>query len=266
MNPQLGTTLVRIRKALGYPSARAFHAWLSQRAELGINYSYYMRIESGRVQPSSSAVDTIASLLPQPHGDHLTLAWCRDAFPARAALFTGPSEAPPRTSTGKNSLTRVHQKVLTEKQVAAIAATKEHYYLFLVATLARGPVTLGELPFSQSERVVTDLEAAKVVIREAGAVRSTFPEWAFPQAASKSLQEVYRKLDAWDRERNAYFGLKKEKTAEMFRRISPRYLDLVLQNVDLLLQTVRLAEDMSPVHNDEVVGLSLEISRGRIPG
>lgn len=270
MNLQLSLALKEVRKTLGYSSARAFHAWLSSKADLGINYSYYMRIEGGRVLPSSLAIQTIAALLPATEGDRLVLAWCRDSFPNRARLFESPVRQTQTERRRKSSeaLTRIRQRTLTEKQVAALARSKSHYFLFLLVTLARSPVSLEEIreKFPDLPALLRDLKEAKVLAAENGAVSSAFPEWAFPPAETRSLEAHYRALDSFDRERNRFFDMTKVKTAELFRRISPRYLDLVIQNLDLLLQTVRLAEDVNHIHNEEVIGLSVEISRGKIPG
>ena len=46
----LQTALPELRKSLSFKSARAFyHDYLNQRTRLDINYSYYMKIEGGKL-------------------------------------------------------------------------------------------------------------------------------------------------------------------------------------------------------------------------
>lgn len=114
--------------------------------------------------------------------------------------------------------------------------------------------------------ILSDLQASKVVAQNKLNFVATYPEWKFPKPNTLSLQAHYKNLDEYDRRKLGFFKLNEAKTGEIFRRVSPRYLDLVLQNLELLFRTVELSDDTDAVHNSEVISLSVKLHTGAIPG
>jgi hypothetical protein len=264
----LARTLKSIRERLGMASARAFYQYIGRKGSLDFNYSYYMKVEKGQVLPSTKVINQISHALPENYGNELVLAYCVENFPKHRQLFhseyTTPTAPTPAAVAPVNKL----QKELTERQVAAICESKEHYFLFLLVVLSRRSLAITELEekFSTVNNLIEDLAQAKILYQEENQLMSAYTEWKFPAASSQSIKNLYKKLDQYDLEKNSFFGLQKIKNANLFRRISPRYFDLVLQSIDLALQTTRLSDDLDARHNNEIISLHIGLHRGKIPG
>lgn len=269
----LAKTLKSIRERLGMASARAFFQYLGRKGNLDFNYSYYMKMEKGQVLPSAKVINEICHSLPENYGNELVIAYCSENFPKHQQLFQVnalPSPTTSPTSSSKVNQTPVSstQKELTERQVATICESKEHYFLFLLVVLSRRSLEYSDLKekFSQLDLVLADLEKAKILFIENEKIMSAYTEWRFPAGSSQSLKNLYKKLDQYDLEKNSFFQLQRIKNANLFRRISPRYFDLVLQSIDLALQTTRLSDDLDSRHNNEIISLHIGLFRGKIPG
>ncbi len=272
--------LVNVRESLGFKSARAFYLHLSERAELEFNYSYYARIEKGAVLPSEKVVSTLCSHLEKHDAESLILAFCETLFPrydylfqagsdAAAALSKGPPKTSPQTSADDSPKPLRQQKALSNKQVFALSQTREHYFLFLVLTLSRGWIAISELAQSFGaktiERVIEDLRLAKILVREGDRVFNSSKEMIFPPT-DEGLKKVYAQLDSWDLEFASWFDFEKLEERHLLRRVSPRFLPLILDQAKNVLNLTRAAEELDPKHNQDVLQFSIRIAKGRIPG
>lgn len=270
----LSSTLKQIRARMGMASARGFFQFLTRKGSLDFNYSYYMKIESGKVLPSAKAINQICLALPEEYGNEIILAFCAENFPKHQKLFSPKISQPDAKSIppARNSRSAdLMQKELTEKQVAVICSSKEHYYLFLLIVLARHALQRSELEklFTgiSLNSIISELENAKILFCEKEEISAAYPEWKFPPAAaSKTLQANYKLLDSYDLEKNKFFPFQRVKNANLFRRISPRYFELVLQSIDLALQTTRLSDDLDTRQNNEIISLHVSVHRGKLPG
>ncbi|MBY0472215.1 helix-turn-helix domain-containing protein [bacterium] len=272
MTVSLGEFLQKVREKMGFSSARAFYLDLSQRIELGFNYSYYMKIETGRLIPSQKVISQLAALLDQTEGDRLVEIYCRSLFPQQMTRLIKESKI---ISSGSPALPsvqpKVFQQVLTEKQVNQIAETMDHYFLFLVLTLARRGLARKELTqygFKNLGRAIADLEKVKLIYQKKNQEEyfPSFPEYVFPSADSRSIKDLYAKMDQYDFKRNEFFSLEKLKRASFFKRISPRQTEIILAHLELLFQTIRSAEETDATYNTEVMSLSLSVFHGQIVG
>lgn len=144
----VGRFLKNIRARLGlFTSASAFYHYLETRAELDFNYSYYMRIEAGQAIPSAKWFNHMCAVLPKGFEDSLVLTYCSPNFPTRRHLFKQEHVAPvialdkkgvrPSVLTEERH-TNLTQRELTERQIAAISKSQEHYFVFLILSLAGG--------------------------------------------------------------------------------------------------------------------------------
>ncbi|MCB0385494.1 MAG: hypothetical protein KDD43_08880 [Bdellovibrionales bacterium] len=260
---------------MGFPSARAFYQHLESRADLEFNYSYYKRFENGQALPSTKVINNIVALLPAHFGEELIMAYCSANFPTHEHLFTTgriklPSMAPRPKKPKPGQQTVIVQRTLTERQVGLIAKTQHHYYLFLLLVLSRHPLKYEDLlvhfPEASLQEALEDFKSNKIAFVEGGEIQASYPEFRFPAADGKSVSELYKKLDHYDSERPKFFTMERLKSAEMFRRISPRYMDLILSHLDVLLQTIRMSEDVDSSANSEVISFSLRFHRGKLPG
>lgn len=272
--------LVSIRESLGFKSARAFYLHLSERSELEFNYSYYARIEKGAVLPSEKVITTLASQLEKHDAEALVLAFCETLFPRFDYLFQPGSDAlsalsktsakpgatTPATETQKPLR---QQKALSHKQVYALSQTREHYFLFMVLTLSRGWISMSELAQSFGaktiDRVVEDLRSVKILVREGDRVFNSSKEMIYPPT-DEGLKKIYSQLDAWDLEFANWFDFEKLEERHLLRRISPRFLPLILDQAKNVLNLTRASEELDPKHNQDVLQFSIRIAKGRIPG
>lgn len=271
----VGKCLQEVRKKMGFPSARAFYQYLESRADLDFNYSYYKRIENGQTLPSTKVINNLAALLPSQFGEQLILAYCSANFPHHSHLFSqsqkslAPAPRPP-SPPPPGQQTVIVQRTLTERQVGLIARSQQHYYLFLLVVLSRQPLDFKDLlvhfPESSLNEILADFKEQKIIYIEGNLIQAAYPEFRFPPAEGKTLTQIYQKLDQYDVDRPKFFGMEKLKSAEMFRRISPRYLELILSQLDVLLKTVRMSEEADSAANTDVISFSLRFHRGKLPG
>lgn len=260
---------------MGFTSALAFYKSLEQRSNLEFNYAYYKKIENGEKLPSVKIVHHLVGLLPQAYGEELILSFCQTQFPKQEHLFSSsaasvPKQTPKARPTKKKDQTVIAQQELTERQVSVIAQTEFHFYLFSLITLARRPLGKVELETFFSKEILKqalgDLAGVKLLYEKSGEIYSSYPEYRYPKAYSKSLQEAYKRLDQFDLSKIEFFQLKKQTRAHFFRRISPRYLDLILNSIELLYQTIRLSDDFDSRENNVVCSLNIRLDSGELPG
>lgn len=267
----LGQALKNIRKELGYKSARAFYQdYIGKRTRLDINYAYYMKIEADQVIPSPSVISTIGSALPPQEFDLLILTYCAVIFPNKARLFKKLQSQPVPSQPPAASPPVTGQRFLTQRQIAQVARSRLHYFLFLILTLARGPVELANLQAhfknDKIESALKDLSEAALIRIEGAVVDSISKEMRFPQAESSAQRKIYEQIDLWNLEFND--SMKFEKTLQKMhlRRVSSRYLKLILAHCELLSDLIRASDETDQSYNEEVLMLTLSLSRGSLPG
>ena len=163
--------LAECRARLGFDSAKAFYRWLEAKGELNFNYAYYARIESGGAIPSSAVVSKLAMLLEKSgqkdEGDALVRSFCSELFPkhesvAMSSPSAGSSELPAPTKSKKAEL--------SDRQVACIGASRTHYFVFLLLTLARKPISLEQLRERLQDAklgvILSEMSACKLILVE----------------------------------------------------------------------------------------------------
>lgn len=277
-----GSELRRIREALGYESANSFYReFLSKRAPVGFNYSYYMKVEGERALPSPAFVSEVVSLLTgEEHRVELIRAYCRSLFPKYASIFA--SERGPSALTRPSSRPRgipfaagergllVKPRFLTEAQVACLSRSRETYFLFLILTLARVPVPVVELRKRIGEKripsALAELVAAKLAHVEGEFAASGVKEMKFPPGETPSLRRHYSLIDQWNLEFGQEMKFEIVSNRMLVRRISRRYSSLILSHIQLLVELLKASDEVQQDFNDEVVMFNLNISRGDLPG
>ncbi len=276
MTNQIGKQLKEIRESLGFGTARSFYQdYLCKKTQLEFNYSYYMKIEGGRALPSPAIITSICDLLSPDYQRSIIRVYCQCLFPKQADLFTIPKKfiekrtiKPPKAKSEKFTLTK--QRYLTESQVACLARSKEHYFLFLLLTLSRHPVNLQELKIylgiADTTALLKDLNESKLAHVESEFAECSTKEMKFPKADTASLKKLYESIDAWnlDFPRKANFEQVEEKM--MIRRVSSRYISLLSSQANFMFDFMRAADEVQQDHNNEVVMLNFSLSRGSLPG
>jgi len=270
----IGQALVEFRLELGFRSARGFYQFLSERKKLDFNYSYYMRIEKNKVVPSHQVILQLNDLIGKEKGEQLTQIYCSTLFPEMKHLFKR-TEYPVVSkkiisSTKTPTSTLVKQKFLSPLQVAQITKSKNHYYLFLVVTLARIPIekVILENLFTKEvlDGVLSDFAASKIIVMVGNKIHSYSKELKFPPAETDNLKKLYKMLDLWDAEFNTGFNLERLLHKVLIRRVSPRFIELIVNHCSLLLDLARASEETESAHNDEILTLTLSLSKGVLPG
>jgi hypothetical protein len=268
----LNETLKTIRQQMGFASARSFFNHLTERSQLDVNYSYYMRIERGEVQPSARTMQSLVAALPSKEADQIVLSYCENLFPSHGHLFKDHEKKsaedllPPPTP----NLTVQSEQTLSERQVAAIAKSLTTYALFFIVTLARKPLTIKELEKSFSKEDLKEglevLSKAKTIFVEKSLVYNISTEASFPSADTDSLKRLYKRLDTYDRDLSEYYGFEKLTHRFLIRRISPRYLPIIINQSEVLGDLIKASDETDIDKNSEVLYYSLDITRGQLPG
>jgi transcriptional regulator with XRE-family HTH domain len=282
-----GEKLKQYRASQGFESARSFYnGYLAKRANLDFNYSYYVKIENGEVTPSAQVISRITSCFDDSVSNDLTLAYCQDLFPKKQFLFQGsalpsPQAKPSPTPRPKAEPSHKQQHVLSNRQIATIVKTRDHYYFYLIMVLARRPLTIPELTqmFGKGAdllRVIADFEAAKLASTEASPnpsssaqhaqVRSISTEMRIPKPTTPDLEEAYRKMNDWDATFSERFEMEKLIDKMMIRRTSLRHLQVLMSFVDSLVDLVRVSDETQAALNNDVILFKVSIYKGRTPG
>ena len=268
-----GARLTQIREKLGYKSARQFYLWLEQNAQIEFNYSYYVKIESGKVLPSEKVVQTISGLLGQDDAKKLVIDYCKTLFPKYGHFFSGSEEKEDKkikVSAASGPLL-IKQSYLSLKQVATISISKEYYFLFLLITLSRVPVSLKELSKYFKEplfsNVIHDLSLVRILKYDGENIWSISKELRFPSSAEfPDLKKKYQQFDQWDLEFSEHFQFESLMQKFMIRRISPRFLPIIEKHAKSLIELVQMSEEVDVEFNTEVLQFNLTLSRGVVPG
>lgn len=274
-------SLTEIRKRLGHPSARSFFLYLESRGNLDFNYSYYARIEAGKVLPSEKVVNTIARLVPEPDAHALILAFCSSLFPQYEGLFTARAEMDPLVILPKAKKDAPaskpapegpdrSSKFFTMKQIVALSDSRLAYFLFLLTILSRGTIPMKQIEklFTEKSRsrILESLRAAKLIQIDEKGVFSIAKEIKFPPREPGRLSEIYAQLDIWDREFSDFFRFEKLTQRFILKRVSPRFFPLLVSQSKMLIDLVNASEDADSKQNDEVVMFQLRLTHGKVPG
>jgi hypothetical protein len=267
--------LKQIRKELGHKSGRSFFNYLSSQTTLDFNYSYYARIESGKVLPSPKIVSTIAQLLHENFSDQLVMSYCQEQFPKKGHLFDlgkyRPQKAKPIGDLAdKTSESLFDQQTLSLSQIQMLGKDQAHYFLFLLTTLARRGLLKSELEIIFKEhkldRLIQDLLDHRLLRIENTLIFSMASEMKFPPAQNTEIKKIYQTLDLWDGELPHFFGFNSFVHKFLFRRISPRFFSMIVSQCELVIKSIQASEETQINLNNEVVVCSLRLSKGHIPG
>lgn len=264
---QIGQALVSIRLELGYRTAKDFFNYLKGRG-LECNYQHFVKIEKNICLPSNILINQMANGLPKEKAEELIQAFGQTIFPQYGYMFAGgKSKKILKTKTSKKLEISSGQKVLSIKQVSSLATRKENYYLFLILTLSRTPIEIEELKSLKNfKKVIKDLTDSGIVVVEDNQVRSTASEFKFPKEKDTQLEAMYAQFDLWDIDFSTDFNFETLINKMMTRRISPRYMSVILKQIDGLADLVRLADESDQTHNTEVIHLHLKVQKGELPG
>jgi hypothetical protein len=275
VKPALQKNLADLKESLGFKSARSFfHDYLQRRTRLDFNYSYYMKIEGGSITPSPQVISNICGALENDAAESLMLAYCEMIFPEKASIFKKLSK--PKTvkkSLPTESSVSSRQKFLTPAQVATISKSKNHYFSFLVLTLARSPVSSAQLALSlpkSSESnlntILKDLEKMKLIHIEKDEIRSISNDMKFPEPDGPSQKKIHDQIDLWNLTFYQEMDFNPVLQKMLLRRVSSRYLSVIQAHCAVLLDLVRASDEMDVNQNDDVLMLNISVQRGTLPG
>jgi len=261
-----GEVLKVLRRQNGHSTAKSFYNYLVERG-LDCNYQYYMKIEKNQAFPSSGLVNQMAKAMDSESSQKLVLAYCTNQFKSFDFLFKPPrkhfdnqvKEAPYEVAQG--------QRELSILQVMTLSRRQENYFLFLLLTLSRGPISKREIEqYDGLLNSIVDLEKCGIAFTDGEFVSSTSSEFRFPVVENVDVNSAYSLFDNWDLEFSSQFDFEKMVNKMMIRRISPRYLSAIRKQIDTISDFVRLSDEADQKHNNDVLHLQIKLSHGEIPG
>ena len=214
----------------------------------------------------------MGGVLEKQDSDELTVAYCKTLFPQKKKLFSIQESSPPPASAvqSKEAVTP-KVKGMSTRQLGAIGLSKAHYMLFLIATMARKPVPLEDLSSAygkpgEFKKALADLVQVRLLRETKDGILPVSSEIRFPSADSNELRALYARLDLWDQDIGTDLNFKTSKKKFLFRRISPRYIEMIENHCQLIVDLIRSAEELDPAHNEDVVSFSIKLMKGRVPG
>jgi hypothetical protein len=280
----LQKSLASIKAKLGYRSAKSFYdQYLTVRTRLDFNYSYFMKIEGGKINPSPQIISNLCSAFEEPDAQEIMLSYCESIFPERAEVFkqvktakragsTLRAASEPATPASQSGT----QSFLTPMQVACLSQSKLHYLAFLLLTLARHPISLSDLknalPPSKNagereiEILIREFTKVRLVKLQDGNVSSIANDMKFPVADSPALKRTYETIDAWNIGFHQDMRFEPVVQKMMLRRVSPRYLSVIQAHCNIMLDLIRASDELDSSYNDEVLMLNVSIQSGNLPG
>jgi hypothetical protein len=227
-----------------------------------------MKIEKDQAFPSSVIVNQMAKAIDSKSAQNLVMGYCRNQFQSFNYLFkeTGASS---ENSIPKASPTSIAQgqRELSIREISMLSERQENYFLFLLLTLSRGPVHLEDLKnYHGLEEAIGTLIEYEMAIEEGDYISSTSSEFRFPINQDEAINRAYSLFDQWDTEFSHQFDFERLINKMMIRRISPRYLNAIKKQIDTISDFVRLSDEADQKHNNDVLHLQIQLSRGEIPG
>lgn len=260
--------LVSIRLESGYKTSKSYYNYLKSRG-LDCNYQYYVKIESAQVIASSIIINQIAKAVDKEQGELLIKAFCSDQFESFNYLFQDTKLEKQKVETVNfSSSVAQGQKELTLAQIDCLHKKKGHYFLFLILTLARKPLSITELKkYPLLEKSISALVTASIAHLNEGILNTSSSEFVFPKTShDKKLEGIYSTFDNWDQEFSAQFEFKKFLNKMMIRRISPRYFTVMQKQIEAFTDFVRCSDESDQRYNSEVIHLHISMSKGSLPG
>ena len=258
------------RQLLGYKQARPFYNSLKDQG-ISFNYSYYMRLEQGKVLPSEKVVNEIAQGVGEKEAEALVQCYCRSLFPRFSYLFSH-YEVEEAVSPMKEPATAqaTKQKELSEKQIACLAAHEIHYHLFLLFTLSRNPIRPEQLTDfvnkQELSKALANLEKQDFLRLTEKGYEAMAVESKFPEAHNKELKKAYALFDTWDISFGEKYGLESVLNKMLIRRVSFRYIGIIRKQLEVLFELVKSSDEMDTRYNEKVIQLRVQLRQGRLPG
>lgn len=265
---KISQVLIQLRLEIGYKTSKGFFNYLKDRG-LDCNYQYFVKIEKGLVFPSSVLVNQVAKALDKNFGEKLIHAYCAQQFTDFDYLFEKNSipMAKKDLIKGSESLIEQGQKELNQAQIDTLKKRKENYFLFLILTLSRSPVTIKDLKmYPALSKSIKDLLASSIALEENDALISRSSEFRFPKASDDAAKKTYALFDEWDLFFSHQFHFEEYLNKMMIRRISPRYFGVIQKQIESFVDFVRCSDEFDQRHNTEVLHLSIKVSKGQLPG
>jgi hypothetical protein len=233
-----------------------------------------MKVEGNQVLPSPKIISNIAKTLEEEFSNQLIVAYCESLFPEKKRLFDPlkrkPKEQTPTKRIDSNRPTLQKQRELSIGQIAALGKTQNHYYIFLIITIARQAIAIADLeaavPSDEFQLILADLSKHRLAKVDDSHVVSISHEMAFPKSVPASLQKIYQNIDEWNLTFANEMDFENNLQKVIIRRISPRYLNIILNNTYNLLDLVRASDETKQTYNEDVLVVNINISRGKLPG
>jgi len=260
---ELSKHLNSFQKALGFHTSKAFFAYL-QKNGLECNYQYFSKVNKGSVLPSSAIINQIAKAIPKEMGERLVSSFCAIQFEAFSYLFQGESGLPQEVT---NVRIDQGQSLLSALQIATLAESQDHYFLFLILTISRRPISILELDvLKDKDASIEKLIKVGICHREDDNIQANASEFRFPSADTETIKNAYLAFDSWDKEFSDHFNFETITNKMMIRRISPRYFGIIQKNAELLFDFVRCSDETDTRYNHDVIHLNFILKKGALPG
>ena len=259
--------LVRIRLELNHSTIKSFYNYLNSRG-LDCNYQYFVKILNGQTLPTHIIVNQIIKSLNKQQGEALINVYCSVLFQSHKYLFKKKINTSLSLLEPNQLEINQGQKLLSILQVSTLAKSKENYFLFLVLTLSRKGLKLDELNKlnKKFQKAMKELQKVKIAFVESECLFSMSNEFRFPKENSAEIEACYRMFDQWDATFGEEFNFKNIINKMMTRIISPRYLNLITKQIDLLSDQIRISDEIEGHYNTEVVQLQIKLNSGKVIG
>jgi hypothetical protein len=238
-----------------------------------------MKIEQGRIFPSSELVSEMFKALEEQDSERLVLIFCRHLFPKQNHLFPLKKESMRAKKSEKGdpeSEIQIQasrgQKFLNLRQVHALSQSEEHYDVFLLLILARRPLTVSELEEEghykdKLEKIMKDFVEVRLARTSSEGVSLIHTDFAFPAPSTNSiLPEIYKKLDSWDQKISDTYQFEILQKRTFLRRISNRHLNLIMKNLEFTFDLIKSSDEIEKKHNESVIHFQVLLKSGKMPG
>lgn len=267
--------LKRIRSEMGYSSALSFYDYLKDNERSIFNYSYYVKIEAGKVLPSSKVLSLLKRHMKKIHYDVLVASYMRDLIPDCDHLIKDEyielNEAYEHSFIKEDLTSSKRDDFLefTQQQVSVLAEHKIHYQIFILLTLARYSLSKEQIERAVGKRCkkyLSYLNENKLIKFDGDFYTSLSSEVKMPKATNDQLRKFYDKFDRWDKEIGVDYDFTNIKRKGLIKRISPKYIDLISKQLDLVIDLIHTSNDLDQDVNDAILSLNLSVDIGRLPG
>lgn len=267
--------LKRIRSEMGYSSALSFYDYLKDNERSIFNYSYYVKIEAGKVLPSSKVLGLLKRHMKKIHYDVLVASYMRDLIPDCDHLIKDEyielNEVYEHSFIKEDLTSSKRDGFLefTQQQVSVLAEHKIHYQIFILLTLARYSLSKEQIERAVGKRCkkyLSYLNENKLIKFDGDFYTSLSSEVKMPKATNDQLRKFYDKFDQWDKEIGVDYDFTNIKRKGLIKRISPKYIDLISKQLDLVIDLIHTSNDLDQDVNEVILSLNLSVDIGRLPG